>query len=110
MAFEAWSAFVICLATIGILAIYEEMDAAEFWRVAAFSEACVAVPLAVGARRVLTPYVLDPALDRHAAALGQLRAHLPQQAAAARTLWAPVRPAAPAAPAAPEAVAVRNDR
>ena len=52
LAFEVTSAFVICLGTVGVLGIYEEMDAAQFWRVVAFSELCVALALLFGARRI----------------------------------------------------------
>jgi class 3 adenylate cyclase len=45
---------VICLGTVGVLAIYEEMDAVEFWRVVALSELCVALALVVGTRRIRT--------------------------------------------------------
>jgi len=52
LGFEIFSAFVICLATVGVLGIYEEMDAVEFWRVVAFSELCVALALVFGTRRI----------------------------------------------------------
>src|SRR3954466_2682302 len=54
LGFEVLSAFVICLGTVGVLGIYEEMDAAEFWRVVAFSELCVALALVFGTRRIRT--------------------------------------------------------
>jgi adenylate cyclase len=41
--FEFVSAFVVCLATIGIFALYTETEPAEFWRVAAVAEAAVAL-------------------------------------------------------------------
>jgi class 3 adenylate cyclase len=53
--FEFVSAFVVCLATLGLFAIYTESSASEFWTIAAFAEACVLVSTAImlwgGAKR-----------------------------------------------------------
>jgi hypothetical protein len=43
-AFEVTSASLICLATIGLFSLYEEMTAEEFWRVWVFSDAWVVSP------------------------------------------------------------------
>jgi adenylate cyclase len=43
LAFEFFSAFVVCLATIGLFALYTEQSSSEFWRIALFAEACVAL-------------------------------------------------------------------
>jgi adenylate cyclase len=45
-AFEVTSASLICLATIGLFSLYEEMTAEEFWRVWVFSDAWVVIALA----------------------------------------------------------------
>jgi len=39
--FEFVSAIVVCLATLGLFAIYTDSSASEFWTIAAFAEACV---------------------------------------------------------------------
>jgi adenylate cyclase len=56
VAFEFVSAFVVCLATIGLFALYTDPSAGEFWAIAAFAEACVFLSTAFmmwgGARRV----------------------------------------------------------
>jgi hypothetical protein len=41
--FEYVSAFVVCLATVGILSLYTETSPEEFWRVAAVAEGVVAL-------------------------------------------------------------------
>lgn len=41
--FEVVSAFVVCLATVGIFSLYTETSPGEFWRVAAVAEGAVAV-------------------------------------------------------------------
>jgi adenylate cyclase len=48
LALDSWSAFVICLGTVGIFSLYEDMSVHEFWRNALFAEACVAVGLVYG--------------------------------------------------------------
>jgi adenylate cyclase len=58
--FEALSAFVVCLATVGIFALYTETSSADFWRVTAVAEAVVAVALAwsiARGRRLVEPVV-----------------------------------------------------
>ena len=54
--FEFVSAFVVCLATLGLFALYTDPSSSEFWVIAAFAEACVLVSTAFmmwnGARRV----------------------------------------------------------
>jgi class 3 adenylate cyclase len=53
--FELVSAFVVCLATLGLFALYTDPSASEFWTIALFAEACVlastAIMLVGGARR-----------------------------------------------------------
>ena len=39
--FEFVSAFVVCLATLGLFALYTDPSASEFWTIAIFAEACV---------------------------------------------------------------------
>src|SRR5215208_3581141 len=48
VALDSVSAFFICLGTVGIFSLYEDMSAGEFWRVALFADACVAVALFYG--------------------------------------------------------------
>jgi adenylate cyclase len=54
--FEFVSAILICLATLGLFAIYTDPSASDFWTIAAFAEACVLVSTALmmwgGARHV----------------------------------------------------------
>jgi adenylate cyclase len=56
VAFEFVSAFVVCLATIGLFALYTDTSASEFWTIAVFAEACVLLSTAFmmwnGATRV----------------------------------------------------------
>src|SRR5688572_5420993 len=53
--FEFVSAFIVCLATLGLFALYTDPSASEFWTIAVFAEACVlastAIMLVGGARR-----------------------------------------------------------
>ena len=53
--FEFVSAFVVCLATLGLFALYTDPSSSEFWTIAIFAEACVmlstAIMLVGGARR-----------------------------------------------------------
>jgi adenylate cyclase len=51
LVFEVVSAFVVCLATVGLFSLYVEVSAAEFWRVVAVAELSVAVALAYGISR-----------------------------------------------------------
>lgn len=41
--FEFVSAFVVCLATVGLFALYVDQTASEFWTIAIFADACVAL-------------------------------------------------------------------
>jgi adenylate cyclase len=54
--FEVVSAFVVCLATLGLFALYTDQSSSEFWTIAAFAEACVLLSTGLllwgGARRV----------------------------------------------------------
>lgn len=54
--FEFVSAFIVCLATVGLFALYTDPSSSEFWIIAAFAEACVALSTGFmlwgGARRV----------------------------------------------------------
>jgi class 3 adenylate cyclase len=56
VAFEFVSAFVVCLATLGLFALYTDQSASEFWTIAIFAEACVLASTAFmmwsGSRRV----------------------------------------------------------
>jgi adenylate cyclase len=44
--FEVGSAFTVCLSTVGLFSLYQDMSTTQFLRVLAVSEACVAVALA----------------------------------------------------------------
>ena len=54
--FEFVSAIVVCLATLGLFALYTDPTASEFWTIAAFAEACVVLSTGFmmwgGAKRV----------------------------------------------------------
>src|SRR3954468_21191344 len=50
---EVVSAFVIAIATLGLLTLYEPVSGAEFLRIALLACACILVSLAVGAYKVL---------------------------------------------------------
>ncbi len=54
--FEFVSAIIVCLATLGLFAIYTDSSSSEFWTIAAFAEACVVLSTVFmmwgGARRV----------------------------------------------------------
>src|SRR4051794_19046575 len=56
VAFEFVSAFVVCLATLGLFRLYTDPDASDFWAIVAFAEACVLLATAFmmwnAARRV----------------------------------------------------------
>jgi adenylate cyclase len=56
VAFEFVSAFVVCLATVGLFALYTDPSTSEFWTIAAFAEVCVALSTGFmlwgGAKRV----------------------------------------------------------
>jgi adenylate cyclase len=54
--FEFVSAFVVCLATLGLFSLYTDPSASEFWTIAVFAEVCVLLSTAFmmwgGAKRV----------------------------------------------------------
>jgi class 3 adenylate cyclase len=54
--FELVSAIVVCLATLGLFALYTNPSAEDFWTITAFAEACVVlttgIMVTLGARRV----------------------------------------------------------
>jgi adenylate cyclase len=54
--FEFVSAFIVCLATVGLFALYTDPSSSEFWIITAFAEVCVALSTGFmlwgGARRV----------------------------------------------------------
>ena len=50
--FEVASSAVITLATVGLLALYENLSPGEYWRIVLFSEACVLLSLAVSVKKV----------------------------------------------------------
>lgn len=56
VAFEFVSAFIVCLATVGLFALYTPMSNGEFWTITIFAEVCVALSTAFmlwgGAKRV----------------------------------------------------------
>jgi class 3 adenylate cyclase len=41
LAFEFVSAFIVCLATLGLFSLYTDPQASEFWAIVVFAEACV---------------------------------------------------------------------
>ena len=41
VAFEFVSAFIVCLATVGLFSLYTDLVGSEFWTIAAFAEVCV---------------------------------------------------------------------
>jgi adenylate cyclase len=56
VAFEFISAFIVCLATIGLFSLYTDLSASRFWTITAFAEVCVALSTAFmlwnGSKRV----------------------------------------------------------
>jgi class 3 adenylate cyclase len=56
LAFEFVSAFVVCLATLGLFSLYSDPTSSEFWSIAVFAEVCVfiavAIMMTVGARQI----------------------------------------------------------
>jgi class 3 adenylate cyclase len=56
VAFEFVSAFIVCLATLGLFSLYTDPDMPEFWTIVVFAEVCVFIGTAFmmwnGARRV----------------------------------------------------------
>jgi adenylate cyclase len=54
--FEFASAFVVCLATVGLFSLYTDPSSSEFWTITAFAEVCVALSTGFmlwgGAKRV----------------------------------------------------------
>jgi len=56
--FEYFSAFVVCLATVGLFALYTDASSGEFWLIAGVALACVAVSttfMMIGGARRLRP-------------------------------------------------------
>ena len=51
--FELFSAFMITLGTVGLLSLYEDMSAEDFWLILAVSYGCVVVSLVVSAKKIL---------------------------------------------------------
>src|SRR5690349_1776321 len=49
---EVLSTFAITLGTVGILTIYVDMTAGQFWAVVLFGELCVLLAMLFGTRRV----------------------------------------------------------
>ncbi|HEX6582604.1 MAG TPA: adenylate/guanylate cyclase domain-containing protein [Thermoleophilaceae bacterium] len=72
--FEFVSAFIVCLATVGLFALYADPSSSEFWTIAAFAEVCVAFSTGFmmwgGAKRVRP--ILDW-MEGHGDALGAWR-------------------------------------
>ena len=56
VAFEFVSAFIVCLATVGLFALYTDLSRERFWTITAFAEVCVALSTAFmlwnGSKRV----------------------------------------------------------
>jgi adenylate cyclase len=56
VAFEFVSAFIVCLATVGLFALYTDLSGSRFWTITAFAEVCVALSTAFmlwnGSKRV----------------------------------------------------------
>jgi adenylate cyclase len=56
VAFEFVSAFIVCLATLGLFSLYTDPDVPEFWAIVVFAEVCVFFSVAfliwIGARRL----------------------------------------------------------
>jgi adenylate cyclase len=54
--FEFVSAFIVCLATVGLFALYTDLSGARFWTIVAFAEVCVLLSTAFmlwnGSKRV----------------------------------------------------------
>jgi adenylate cyclase len=75
VAFEFVSAFIVCLATVGLFALYTDPSSSEFWTIAAFAEVCVALSTGFmlwgGAKRVRP--IIDW-MDGHGDALDAWRA------------------------------------
>ena len=75
VAFEFVSAFIVCLATVGLFALYTDPSSSEFWTIAAFAEICVVLSTAFmlwgGAKRVRP--IIDW-MDGHGDALEAWRA------------------------------------
>ena len=73
--FEFVSAFIVCLATVGLFALYTDPSSSEFWTIALFAEVCVVLSTAFmlwgGARRVRP--IIDW-IDGHGDALEAWRA------------------------------------
>ena len=44
--FEFLSAFIVCLATVGLFALYTDLSGSRFWRIVVFAEVCVALSTA----------------------------------------------------------------
>ena len=70
--FEFVSAFVVCLATLGLFALYTDPSGSDFWTIAIFAEACVMVSTAIrivtGRRsaNLTSPIAYLPAASRNA--------------------------------------------
>ena len=74
-AFEFVSAFIVCLATVGLFALYTDLSRERFWTITAFAEVCVALSTAFmlwnGSKRVRP--IIDW-MDGHGDALEAWRA------------------------------------
>jgi adenylate cyclase len=67
---EVVTAFLITLAVIGILALYQHMSEGQYWLIVGFCYACVLVATAVGALKMRRR--LEPMLDWMSGARGEL--------------------------------------
>jgi adenylate cyclase len=75
VAFEFLSAFLVCLATLGLFSLYTDPSSSEFWTIAVFAETCVLLNtgfMVWGARRHVQPMV--DWIEGHGAALDAWRA------------------------------------
>jgi adenylate cyclase len=83
--FEVVSAFVVCLATVGLFSLYVEMSPAEFWRVVAVAELAVAAALVyslISAWRISAPvraWIRDERPERDALEVWRCAAAIPRQ-------------------------------
>src|SRR5919109_723737 len=60
VAFEVVSAWLICIATVGLFALYTRLSPTEFWEVAVFAELCVVAALTytiVKTRKMAAPLI-----------------------------------------------------
>ena len=95
IAFEAVSALVIMLGTIGILSLYQEMTRAEFNRIVLVGWACTVVALVSGGKKLwrdmapLNAWVRGSREERGANAAWRAAVELPREVVM-REMWRPI--------------------